>query len=163
MVIKREFSFQLDGVLNVDKERLWRDITDIDSINYELMPLVKMTFPFAIKSIGIENVPLNQLLFKSCILLLGLIPIDVHYLSLENIESNHRFDENSSSWMHHFWKHSRILNQLSNSQVNILDTIHFKPRLLFLGYFLLPIYKVVFQHRHNRLKKKYNSKKDPSV
>jgi hypothetical protein len=156
MVMKREFSFQLSSVLNVQKEQLWRDITDMDSINYELMPFVRMTYPESIKSVGIKNAPLNQLLFKSCLLFLGIIPIDVHYLSLENIESEHRFDENSSSWMHQFWKHSRVLNQLPNCQVNIMDTVHFKPRLFILGYFLLPIYKLVFHHRHNRLKKKYN-------
>ncbi|MCX6198431.1 MAG: hypothetical protein NTY88_04295 [Bacteroidetes bacterium] len=134
------------------------------NVNAELSPFAKMTYPKEMSEIGNlpagqagKEVPLQQVLFKSVILLFGFLPIDLHYLRLDKIDFGTAFYENSYSLQHHYWKHTRTISE-RNGKVFVKDELHFAPRISFLGYSLLPVYKVVFGNRHKNLSKLFGKK-----
>lgn len=145
-----DFSFSIQSEVKASSETLWNHITQMKNVNAELMPFAKMTYPPNRSEIGNNDVPLQQVLFKSIILLFGFIPIDIHYLRLDKIETGKAFYENSYSLQHHYWKHTRCLMQQGDKTM-VRDELHFAPRISFLGYLLLPVYKVIFRNRHKQL------------
>jgi ligand-binding SRPBCC domain-containing protein len=146
----KDFTFSIKSEINTTKEILWQHITQMQHVNAELMPYAKMTYPADRSKIGTQDVPLHQVLFKSVILLLGFIPVDLHYLRLDKIDAGTAFYENSYSLQHHYWKHTRTIIE-RNAKVLVHDELHFAPRISFLGYVLLPVYKMIFRNRHKQL------------
>lgn len=153
--MNRIFEFTIASTIKLEQAELWKAVATMQGVNYELAPLVSMTFPPKFKHFTIQNTPIGEQLFKSVILLFKFIPVDVHYFKLDRVVENESFEENSSSLMHHFWKHHRILTTVENG-TKITDTIQFLPRLPLIGYLLKPIYQFVFGHRHKRLNHRYN-------
>jgi ligand-binding SRPBCC domain-containing protein len=149
-----DFAFSIQSEVNTTKEILWQHITQMKNVNAELMPYAKMTYPHDKNEIGNREVPVNQVLFKSVILLLGFIPIDVHYLRLDKLVFGEAFYENSYSLQHHYWKHTRTIIEKSG-KVALRDDLQFLPRITFCGYILLPIYKLIFYNRHQKLTKHF--------
>ena len=154
-MMKRVFEFTIQSVVNVETNQLWQVLTNMQGVNYELAPFVKMTIPKEYRDFTIADAPIGEKLFKSVILFFQFIPVDIHHFKLEKVVPNERFEENSSSLMHYFWKHTRILTTIDKGTL-VKDTIQFYPRLPLIGFFLKPIYQLVFKNRHQRLKKKYN-------
>ena len=150
----RDFTFTIQSEVNTTKEILWQHITQMKNVNDELMPFAKMTYPATTSEIAGREVPLQQVLFKSVILLFGFIPIDLHYLRLDKREYGTAFYENSYSFQHHYWKHTRTIIE-RNGQVIVCDELHFAPRISFMGYLLLPVYKMIFNNRHKQLCKQF--------
>jgi len=148
--------FEVSSLLNIDKENLWIDVWDFDNVNKELAPLVTINPPdLDFTNVTIDNIPLNQKLFDSYVFLLKVIPIDIHHFAFSNIIEFERFDETSTSLLLKKWTHSRILEDKGH-QTLLIDQVRFEHRISLLGKVLFPIYKGIFQHRHNYLRKKYN-------
>lgn len=154
--MKRVFEFTINSIVKVETTQLWQAITNMQGINYELVPLVSMTVPKEYRELTIEDAPIGEKLFRSVILLFQFIPVDLHHFKLEKVVPNERFEENSTSLMHYFWKHTRILRTVDNG-TSVTDTIQFYPRLPLIGFLLKPIYQFIFKRRHQRLSKKYNT------
>lgn len=152
------YSLTRQSTLPIDKAELWKAITQFDNINYELMPLAYMTYPAAAKTLVLDTVPLHTTLFTSIILLFGCIPIDLHRLQLSDFKPEQGFWEHSHSLTHSAWKHTRTLQTLPDGQTQLIDHVQFEPRLPLVGYLLLPVYCLIFGHRHKRLQKKYAPK-----
>lgn len=150
----RSFNFSISSILPIDKEKLWHAVTNMNGVNYELAPLVRMTVPKTYKGFTISDAPLNQPLFSSLILLFCYIPVDLHRFKLEKVVVNERFEEYSNTLIHRFWQHTRILTTVKKG-TRIEDRLTFQPRLPLLGYFLLPIFQLVFRNRHRKLNDKY--------
>lgn len=148
----QDFTFTIQSEVNATKKILWPHITQMQNVNAELMPFAKMTYPAAMSEIGGREVPMGIVLFKSVILLFGFIPVDLHYLRLTKLDMGTAFYEDSYSLQHHYWKHTRtILEQ--NDKTFVHDELHFAPRIGFMGYVLLPVYKTIFANRHKQLQK----------
>jgi len=150
-----DFGFSIETLIDTDKQRLWQHITQMKNVNAELMPFVKMTYPKDKSEIGNNDVPLDEILFKSYILLFGFIPIDIHYLKLDKIDFGNAFYENSTTFTHKYWKHTRTLTAQGNKTL-VRDEVHFLPRFAPLGNVMLPVIKRVFENRHEKLKKNFN-------
>ncbi len=146
----RDFTFSIETEINSTKEILWQHITQMKNVNAELYPFARMTFPKTKGELGNNTVLLQQVIFKSVILLFSLIPIDLHYLRFDKLEYGSAFYENSYSLQHYYWKHTRTLKQ-NNGKTTVHDDIHFSPRISFTGYILLPVYKLIFKNRHKNL------------
>jgi hypothetical protein len=147
-------SFEMKTQLTVSANELAHDTLKMSGINYELGPLLKMSAPGKWQSKPITDWPANQSLFISTILLLGLIPIDRHYFNFKKIDS-FGFNENSKSLMNTLWSHERLIKSNGSGSV-ITDVIIYKSKLVILGNLIMPIYKAIFKHRHNRLRAKYS-------
>ena len=148
-------SFEMKTQLTVSANELAHDSLNMSGVNYELGPLLKMSAPDKWQSKPITDWPTNQSLFISTILLLGLIPIDRHYFNFKKIDS-FGFNENSKSLMNTLWSHERLIKSNGTGSV-ITDVIIYKSKLVILGNLIMPIYKAIFKHRHNRLRAKYSN------
>jgi ligand-binding SRPBCC domain-containing protein len=158
----RDFTFSIESEIHSTKEILWQYVTQMKNVNAELMPFAKMTYPKEMSEIGNppdgragNDVPMHQVLFKSVILLFGFIPIDRHYLRLDRIDFGTAFYENSYSLQHHYWKHTRTISEC-NGKIFVKDELHFAPRISFLGYLFLSVYKIIFANRHKQLRKVFS-------
>ncbi|HRG89159.1 MAG TPA: hypothetical protein PLW44_09085 [Chitinophagales bacterium] len=150
----RDFTFTIQSEVNTAKEILWHHIMQMKNVNAELMPFAKMTYPKEMSEIGGREVPLNTVLFKSVILLFGFIPVDLHYLRLDKLDYGKAFYENSYSLQHHYWKHTRSIIE-RNGKTYVRDELHFAPHISFMGYVLLPVYKLIFNNRHKQLQETF--------
>ena len=150
MVIKN-FSFSIETLINANNTTVWQHVTKMKNVNAELMPFARMTYPKNRSEIGNIDIPLNEILFKSIILLFGFIPVDIHFLKLDRIDVGTAFYENSTSLTHHYWKHTPILTE-QNGKTLVRYEVHFSPRIRFLGTTFLAIIKRVFENRHEKLK-----------
>jgi ligand-binding SRPBCC domain-containing protein len=147
-----KFAFQCASQLNAPVQQVWESVSTMQGVNDELRPLVRMTFPETANHIG--DVPLGKRAFRSVILLLGIIPFDVHDLTLIKFEPGQGFYEHSSSLMQRDWIHERTL-QAHESGCIVSDHVQFLPRLSFLGHIMLPVFQLVFRNRHRNLRLKF--------
>lgn len=151
-MISFEITSELKGSLN----EVWSSVTTLEGVNYELMPWARMSAPKAWLRKPLFEWPMNQFLFTSVIYLFGFIPSDFHKFRLLSI--NHEgFQESSTSLLNRFWMHRRTINP-SGTGCAIVDRIECENRIWFLEIITGRIYKVVFQNRHNKLRKKFGKK-----
>lgn len=146
------FSFRLSSRLPVPVETVWASISTMQGVNYELAPLARMTYPNM--TAGLESVPVGERAFRSIILFLGIIPFDLHDLTLLRLEPGTGFYEKSPSLLQRYWIHERTLEKVEQGCI-VHDRVEFQPRLPLVGHVMLPVFRLVFQNRHNRLRKKF--------
>ena len=146
------FTFSIQSKVNADKQALWQHITQMQNVNYELLPIVRMTYPADRAALNGVDVPLRTPLFTSVLLLFGFIPLDLHHLAFDKIDEGNAFYENSTTLTHKYWKHTRTLTATDGGTL-VNDEVTFQPRFGLLGHLFLPVYKQVFAHRHRRLTK----------
>lgn len=79
---------------------------DVDA---ELMPVVRMTNPRGYERL--DRVPLvpGRRLFRSVLLLYGVLPVDVHAIAPPSLTPGRGFLESSSSLLHRRWIHERVI------------------------------------------------------
>lgn len=145
--------FEISTRLNVSLVSLTNDLLTMKGVNYELMPLIKMTAPFDWVEKPLYDWPIASPVFTSTLMLFGFLPVDRHKFKLLSTGAN-GFSECSSSISNHEWRHTRFISEEGCSCI-VKDTVSFEPKLTWSGRIMLPIYKRVFEHRHKRLKAKY--------
>lgn len=153
----KDFTFTIESEINSTKEILWKHVTQMKNVNAELLPYMRMTYPANMSEIGEREVPVQQVLFKSVILLFGFIPIDLHNLRLDKLEKGTAFYENSFSLHMRYWKHTRTISE-RNGKTFLKDEVHFAPRISFVGNLLLPGFRMIFRNRHKNLLKHFGKK-----
>lgn len=144
---QKDFVIRKSSILPVDRETLWPAVFSMRGVNRELGPWVRMTVP---PGGELRADRPGEVLFPSWILLVGLLPVDRHFLRFESVEPGRYFREDSWSWTHRYWRHTRTLEAVGKG-VLLTDEVRFRPRLFFLGHLLRPVYGWVFAHRHRRL------------
>ena len=144
---------EMEITLPVGATQLSNELLDMKGVNDELWPYLKMTGPNNWYEKPIKEWPINQKLFTSKILFLGVLPIDAHCFKFESVSST-GFKEFSKTLLNSAWHHERSI--VSNGSNTILkDVVYYQSRCSLLGSFLKPFYQVIFTHRHKRLKGKY--------
>ncbi len=119
------------------------------------MPLLRMTVPNGKERLPFTQVPLQQPLFGSWLLLFGVLPFDRHLLQLDHVWEG-GFSENSKSLVHRVWRHDRTIVS-TDTGCTLTDSLQFEPRIPLIGYMLLPIVRYVFRHRHRHLRQWFGS------
>jgi ligand-binding SRPBCC domain-containing protein len=154
VTVTRAFEFEVTSRLQADRGRVWNQVSSIEGVNYELAPLLRMTHPPEVVDLNPHNVPLGERLFRSWILLFGLIPFDYDDLVLVRVEPPRGFLERSSMLSMTTWEHERKLDDAGGGCL-ISDRIRFVPRLPLVGHLLRPIIRRFFLHRHRRLMRRF--------
>ncbi len=144
---------EIKSELDAEPDQIKADIFSMQGVNYELLPLVKMTVPRAWRKAPVNDWPRNVRIFTSVILLFGLLPADLHVFRLKDAWDN-GFEEESKSLMNRKWNHRRTIERQGAGCV-ITDKVEFLPRLGIMGVVTKPIYAAVFRHRHGRLRARY--------
>ena len=149
-------SFARCSDLDVKAEDFASQLT-MPAVNTELRPLARMTFPAEWASRPILDWPENQLLFRSWILLFGLLPVDRHAIRFQATMPGRGFEENSRSIVNRRWCHRRKISPGQNG-CRVEDIVEYESRLPLLGYLLKPLYQWVFRQRHRNLRARYGGR-----
>ena len=144
-------SFAVRSTLAAPPSAVLARALTMPGVNAELMPLVRMTHPAEAAVLDVARVPLGQVAFRSVLLLFGVLPIDVHALTLVRLDPTRGFLERSQSLLQRVWEHERTVEPGPRGGCVVTDRVRFAPRLPGVGWLLLPVMRAVFRHRHRRL------------
>ncbi len=123
----------------------------MSGVNLELSPLVRLTFPAQFLILDPSSAELRKRLFRSWILLFGLLPIEIYDVTLLEFEPGHRFLERSPMFSQ-MWQHERIL-EASEKGCLVTDRVTIWPRLTWLLPLSAWVVRVVFKNRHRNLRR----------
>ena len=138
-------------------DRVWAEATAAEGINYELMPIVRMTIPGGLDTLSVSDVHDGQHLGRSWLLLGGLIPFDYDDITIERVGPGHAFQEDSTMLSQRSWRHHRVVEPIGDAACTVTDSVTFVPR------FPVPVrlqeftFGQVFAHRHRRLRRRYGA------
>lgn len=149
-------SVVVESRLAAAPEVVWARVATMAGVNRELMPAARMTFPAKFDRLDTADVPLGEVLFRSWVLLGGVLPYDRHALRLIELDPGRGFHEESTSWAQRRWTHIRSLAPVDGGTL-IRDEVLFQPRLSFLAPLLRPIIAGVFRHRHRVLRRDFGA------
>lgn len=142
-------------VVEAPAERVWGEVTHFAGINGELMPLLRMTSPRAWADRTIEDAEPGQRLFRSWLLLFGVIPIDYDDIGIAEIGPGCRFLERSRMMSAALWEHEREIVDVGANACRVTDRLRLIPRWRPMGLVLRWFVPRIFTHRHNRLQQRY--------
>ncbi len=146
------FGFEVTSIVPARAARVWGRISSLDGVNDELGPVFRMTFPPSARTLDAADVVLGQRLFRSWVLLFGILPVDYDDLTLVRITPGAGFREESTMASQRVWVHERELAEVSGG-CRVTDRIAFEPRVPWLGRFYRALFLRIFRHRHRRLKR----------
>lgn len=146
-------TFTIQTEIKGTAQQIAKEILTMPGVNYELMPIVRMTAPKEWTNRPVYEWPTRTELFNSWLLLFGYIPFDLHNFGM-SVTSLVGFQESSSSLMMRTWRHHRQL-EFRGKNTLVIDTVEFETRIGFLEALFVPVYRSVFQHRHRKLVQKY--------
>jgi ligand-binding SRPBCC domain-containing protein len=133
-------------------DRVWRWITSVRGISQELAPVLKMTAPEGVTDIADVKVQPGQPLFRSWVLLFGILPVDRSDLTLLSLEPGTGFVEQSPMLSMKVWRHERHLEE-SGEGTLLTDRLTFQPRLA--TFVIRWFIRTVFNHRHRVLQQHF--------
>ncbi len=151
------YEFEIATSLLAPPETVWKHAIDLRGVNRELMPLCRMTYPPGQSTLGEESPPLHQKLFRSWILLFGILPIDYDDLALEEFVSGKHFQEASTMLTQSVWRHRRSVEPTPNGCI-VRDRLQFVPRVALLGPLHLLTFRLAFRIRHRNLRKVFRER-----
>ena len=133
---------------------VWDSIASFEGVNYELMPLMRMTAPPDVQRLEPAQVRLGERICRSWVLLLGFIPFDYDDIVLVELEPGRGFREDSKMLSMRRWQHERWIEPDGEGTV-IHDRLTFTPRLPLPARLFAPIVRATFRHRHRRLRRRF--------
>lgn len=143
--------FRISSLVPASPAEVWARVSTIEGINFELMPLARMTCPAGFVGLDPARVRLGERLFRSWVLLFGLVPIEYDDLTLLRVEPGRGFLESSRMLSQRRWVHERTLEAVPGG-CRVTDRIGFEPRLPGSGRGFLGVFRFFFAHRHRRLR-----------
>jgi len=154
--------FRVASDLDAAATVVWERVITPAGINAELMPIVRMTLPRGIERLDPEWLPLGQPIGRSWILLFGVLPIDYDDVTLVRLDPGRGFLERSPMLSQRRWEHERTIEPTGDSSCRLTDRVAFEPRLPVPPRLLRPIFKMVFRHRHRRLRRRFGGRPAPT-
>ena len=138
------------SALSAPPDRVWAWITSAEGISRELWPVMKMTMPRNVTNIADVRIEPGKPLFRSWVLLFGVLPIDRSDLTLLSLERGTGFVEQSPMLSMSLWRHERTITT-EGAQTILTDRLTFRPRIVraVTAWFI----RTVFTHRHAVLRK----------
>ncbi|GAA2069427.1 hypothetical protein GCM10009801_19070 [Streptomyces albiaxialis] len=142
-----------------DPAQVWRGATEVDGINAELSPVMRMTLPKSMRGLGtpsLAKVPLEQPLGRSWILLGRLLPYDYDDVMITEREEGRRFLEVSRMSSARAWIHERVIDgkdggTVLSDRLTYVLTARMRP--------MAPVYRrtvqQLFAHRHRRVARRF--------
>ena len=120
-----------------------------------------MTHPPDVDRFDPETVPTGERLFRSWILLFGVLPIDYDDITLVRVEPGRGFLERSPLASQRLWEHERAIRPADDGCL-VVDHVRHEPRLRVGGRAQSAVLRQVFLHRHRRLRRRFGGTPDDS-
>lgn len=134
----------------VSRDEVWARIACWEGVNYELGPLLTMSYPA--RYARLADVPADGTChFVSIFRLAGVIPFDAHRVAFREFVEGSHFDELSKNLLLARWHHYRSVTSTERG-VRVLDRCSLEPRIPGTGALLCWIYTAIFDRRHRRLR-----------
>ena len=143
-----------ESILAASPEAVWARVSTFEGINDELRPLMRMTAPARVRALDPAEVVLGERIFRSWVLLFGVLPIDYDDLTLVKLEPGRGFHEQSRMLSMKVWEHERWLEPVDGG-CRISDRLSFEARLPGMGPLLERTVRYLFRHRHRRLRRQF--------
>ena len=143
------------SLLAASPDAVWARVSTFEGVNDELRPLMRMTAPARVRALEPSQVVLGERIFRSWVLLFGVIPIDYDDLTLIALEPGRGFHERSRMLSMRVWEHERTLDPAGARATRVSDRLSFEPRLPGSGPLLERIIRATFRHRHRRLRRRF--------
>jgi ligand-binding SRPBCC domain-containing protein len=143
------------SLLAASPDAIWSRVSTFEGVNDELRPLMRMTAPARVRALDPSQVVLGARIFRSWVLLFGVIPIDYDDLTLIALEPGRGFHERSQMLSMRVWEHERTLDPTGDQATRVSDRLSFEPRLPGSGPLLERIIRATFRHRHRRLRRRF--------
>ncbi len=146
-----KFSFSSD--LSAQPDVVWRHAISPAGVNREFMPLLRMTFPANTTNLVASWTP-GQRLFRSWLLLGGLLPVEYDDVVFVEVEEGRRFLERSSMLTQRIWQHERVIEPIDRG-CRVTDRVGFVPRASWLAPGYARVFKATFWWRHWNLRRTF--------
>jgi ligand-binding SRPBCC domain-containing protein len=148
-------TFTFSSVLNAAPEQVWERVSTLSGVNAEMGPWFRMTSPRGLDRLEPAQITFGQPMFRSWLLLLGVLPVEFDDLTFVRFEPGQGFIERSRMASLRVWEHERTLEPHTEGTV-LTDRVLFEPRLPMPGQRAL--FAAVFRHRHTRLRKHFGGR-----
>jgi hypothetical protein len=145
----REFS--IASRLDIPPADAWEHAISPAGVNREFHPLLRMTFPLDTTDLTTSWRP-GERLFRSWLLLGGILPLEYDDVTLVEVEPGHRFLERSPLLSQRVWEHERVI-EAAPGGCRLTDRLRFVPRLTQLTSVYATIFATVFRFRHRNLRR----------
>lgn len=145
-------AFSVTSIVDAPPAEVWQRVTTPAGVNHELMPIVRMTWPPDVEALTPETVTPGVRLFRSWLLLFGVLPIDYDDLTVAEIEPGRRFLERSAMLSQRRWEHERTLEPVGEGATRVTDRLAHEPRLGLPSALFTPGFRLTFRWRHRRLR-----------
>jgi ligand-binding SRPBCC domain-containing protein len=149
-------SFEIATDLAAPPEAVWQRVTTPRGINDELLPLVRMTTPPALRGVTIGDVPVGESLGRSWLLMFGLVPVEFDDLTIAELEPGRRFLERSAMLTQSEWRHERIVEPHRDG-CRVTDRLAWQGRWKASEVLYGLVVPVLFRHRHRRLRRGFGA------
>lgn len=133
------------------RTEVWASVSTMRGVNAELMPFVRMTYPARASRLSAADIKPGEILSRSWLLALGVVPFDLHTIVLMEVIEGAGFIEESSSWMHKRWRHERRIRDDVGGCV-VTDHLVVEPRVRRSMPVVRAVVGRLFAHRHRRLR-----------
>jgi ligand-binding SRPBCC domain-containing protein len=152
-----EHTVTASSALDSPAEVVWAHSTSFEGVNYELMPIMRMTAPRDVRERGLAGVEVGQRICRSWVLLFGLIPFDYDDVTLARLDPGRGFLERSPMGSQRLWEHERTIEP-TEAGCTLTDRLRFEPKLAAAGGFVEWLIRRTFAHRHRRLRKRFGGR-----
>ncbi len=150
------FAFEAQSRLAAAPEEVWAAVTRPQVLNDELGPWFRVPIPSAARDLHIDTAPIGVRIARAWVLLQGVLPVDYDDLTLVSVGPGMRFHERSPMLSCSVWEHRRSVEPDQSGSL-ITDRISFKPRWFMSGRLYLAIVRLIFRHRHARLRQRFGT------
>lgn len=132
---------------------VWAHVTTMDGVNEELGPWLRMSSPASARGLDLRAAPVGARLFRSYLLLFGVLPIDWDDLAFAAI-GERSFAERSTMMSMRRWEHDRGVEE-DGAGCRVRDVLRFEPRVPGTGGLLGRVVRATFRHRHAQLARRF--------
>jgi ligand-binding SRPBCC domain-containing protein len=150
----------LSSDLTASPDRVWQWMTSFSGILREMAPLMRMTVPRSVAHLTTTDVQPGQRLFRSWVLLFGVLPIDRSDLTLVSLDPGKGFVEESPMLTMKLWRHQRSI-QVVGGYTRLTDEVTFEPR--FAAPLVTWFVRKTFAHRHAVLRAQLGDASTPGT
>ena len=149
------YRFEVSSLVDAPPASVWQRVSSMDGVNDELWPIVRMTHPPGLDRLDAQDVPLGRPVFRSWLMLFGLVPFDYDDVTFKSIDPGRGFYESSRMLSQRRWVHERRLDAVPGG-CRVTDRVSFEPKIGPTGTLLAPLFRLVFRYRHYRLRRAFS-------
>lgn len=142
--------FEVASVLAAAPAAVWARVATMAGVNHELGPWLRMTSPPGAR-LDAGAVVTGVRVFRSRLLLFGVLPVDYDDLTFVRFDEGRGFLERSPMLSARVWEHERLLEPAGEG-CRVTDRVRFVPRVGIVAPLQRAIVAMVFRHRHRRLR-----------